>query len=129
MLGSAASFSTTSEMLVPISRVFSNAALASDSRVRSFPSQPKRKLSAALNIVGVFSGMLDPSRPTSWLFKLAPFVRRSWHDEQLRELSCDSRGSPNKRSPSLIFSGAHAVATGVRVQLRRQMVRVDSRGR
>src|SRR3981189_2606640 len=91
MLGSAASFSTTAELLVPMSWGFSSAALASDSRVRSFPSQPKRKLSAALNTVGVFSGMLDPSRPTSWLFKLAPFVRRSWHDEQLRELSCDSQ--------------------------------------
>src|SRR6266850_2122955 len=128
MLGSAASFSTTSEMLVPMSWGFSSAALASDSRVRSFPSQPKRKLSAALNIVGVFSRRLEPSMPTSWLFKLAPFVRRSWHDEQLRELSCDSRGSPNRRSPSLIFSGSIAGGSGMGVIGSSATVLFDSGG-
>src|SRR3979490_2521053 len=128
MLGSAASFSTTSEMLVPISWGFSNAALAYAPRGRSFPSQPKRKLSAALNIVGVFSGMLDPSRPTSWLFKLAPFVRRSWHDEQLRELPGHGRGSPNRRAPSLIFSGSIAGGSGMGVIGSSATVLFDSGG-
>src|SRR4051812_35160836 len=80
--------------------------LTSDSAVRSFPSQPNRKLSAALKTVSVLNGSSEPSRPMSRRLGLAPFVLRSWHDEQLRELSCDSRGSSNNRSPSLTFSGS-----------------------
>src|SRR2546430_12559511 len=53
MSGSAASFSASSDRLVAMIRELSSVALTSDSRVRSFPSQPKRKLSAALNRVGV----------------------------------------------------------------------------
>src|SRR5882762_205907 len=115
MSGSAASFSESSDMLLPMISGFSNAALTSDSTVRSFPSQPKRKLSAALNTVSVLSGRLDPSRPTSWLFVLAPFVPRSWQDVQLRELPRDSRGSPNRRSPSFIFLGSVSGGAGMGV--------------
>src|SRR5262245_57363652 len=84
--------------------------LTSDSAVRYFPSQPSRKLSAALNTVSVLSGSSEPSRPMSCRLGLAPFVLRSWHDEQLRELSRDRRGSPNNRSPSLTFSESIAGA-------------------
>ena len=87
---------------------FSSEDLTSDSAVRIFPSQPNRKLSAALKTVSVLSGSSAPSRPTSRRLGLAPFVLRSWHDEQLRELSCDRRGSSNNRSPSLTFSGSIA---------------------
>src|SRR4051812_47672461 len=80
--------------------------LMSDSAVRYFPSQPNRKLSAALKTVSVLSGSSEPSKPMSRRLGLAPFVLRSWHDEQLRELSCDRRGSSNNRSPSLTFSGS-----------------------
>jgi hypothetical protein len=80
--------------------------LMSDSALRYFPSQPNRKLSAALKTVSVFNGSSVPSGPTSRRLGLAPFVLRSWQDEQLRELSCDRRRSSNKRSPSLTFSGS-----------------------
>src|SRR3954467_12076204 len=80
--------------------------LMSDSAVRYFPSQPNRKLSAALKTVSVLSGSSEPSKPMSRRLGLAPFVLRSWHDEHLRELSCDRRGSSNNRSPSLTFSGS-----------------------
>src|SRR4051812_49612230 len=80
--------------------------LMSDSAVRYFPSQPNRKLSAALKTVSVLSGSSEPSNPMSRRLGLAPFVLRSWHDEQLRELSRDRRGSSNNRSPSLTFSGS-----------------------
>src|SRR5882672_10063603 len=113
MFGSAASFSASLEMLAPMIWGFSSEALVSDSSVRNLPSHPKRELSATLNMVRVLSGRLEPSRPTSWSFVGAPFVPRSWHDEQLRELSRDRRGSPNRLSPSLIFRGSIFCGAGM----------------
>ena len=54
---------------------------------RKFPSQFRRKLRAALKSVGVLSESGRPSGVTSWALALAPFVRVSWHDQQLRVLS------------------------------------------
>jgi hypothetical protein len=83
--------------------------------VRIFPSQPKRKLSEALKTVGVLSGRLEPSKPLSWLSLLAPFVLRSWHEAQLRELPRDRRGSANRRSPSLTFEASIGRGSGTGV--------------
>ena len=83
--------------------------------MRIFPSQPRRKLSAELNTVGVLSGRVVPSRPSSWLTLVAPLEPRSWHDEQLRELSRDRRGSPNSRSPSLTCMGSIGGSEGMGV--------------
>jgi hypothetical protein len=57
---------------------------------------------------------------------LAPFVLRSWHDEQLRELSCDRRGSSNNRSPSLTFSGS--IVGGLDMAVMGSSVPPDARG-
>src|SRR5260370_42166838 len=83
--------------------------------VRSFPSEPRRKLSVALKTVRVLNGRLEPSRPMSCRFVLAPLLPISWHDEQLRELSRDKRGSPNRRSPSLTFPGLIGGGSGMGV--------------
>jgi hypothetical protein len=78
--------------------------------------------------VGVLSGRLDPSSPMSCLFVLAPFVLRSWHDKQLRELSCDKRESPNSRSPSLVFRGSIGGGSGIGVIGSSAMMLPDSSG-
>ena len=50
---------------------------------RKLPSQFRRKFRPALKTVGVLSASGRPSGVTSWALALAPFVRISWHDEQL----------------------------------------------
>jgi hypothetical protein len=58
-----------------------------------------------------FRGFLRP-RETD---RLAPFVLRLWHEEQLRELPRDRRESPNKRSPSLTFKASIGRGSGTGV--------------
>src|SRR5262249_18961080 len=103
--GSSPSFSATSEGLLAMIFGLPSDDLTFKSAVRNFPSQPNRKLDGGLKTVSVLKGSSEPSRPMSRCLGLAPFVLRSWHDEQLRELSCDRRGSSNNLSPSLTFSG------------------------
>lgn len=74
MSGSALSFSAISTELLAMVRGLSSDALVSASMLRNFPSQPKRKLSAALKTVSVLSAIAAPSGPTSCCLGLAPFV-------------------------------------------------------
>jgi hypothetical protein len=92
-----------------------NDAIVSASSERNFPSQPKRKFNVALRMVGVLSGRFEPSSPSSCSLLPAPLMLRSWQDEQLRELSCERRGSLNRRSPSLAFNGSAATGSGIGV--------------
>src|SRR6266702_7576312 len=112
---SRSSFSAASARLLPMICGLTSDAVTSVSTERYLPSQPKRKLSAELKTVSVLSDSSAPSRPTSCRFVLAPFVPRSWHDEQLLELSTDKRASLNRRSPSLTFRGSIAGGAGMGV--------------
>src|ERR1700675_4167051 len=94
---------------------FRNPPSASRSRVRTLPSQVKRKFNAALNTVGVLNGSGDPLASRSRAFALAPFVLVSWHEPQLTVLSCDRRESWNSWSPSATRRGLSPAGTGIGV--------------
>jgi hypothetical protein len=94
---------------------FRNPPSASRSRVRTLPSQVKRKFNAALNTVGVLNGSSDPLAPRSRAFALAPFVPVSWHEPQLSVLSSDKRGSRNNCSPSATRRGSSRAGAGIGV--------------
>ena len=76
-----------------------------DSNVRYFPSQPRRKLSAALNTVVVLKLSATPSGAVSRERLLAPFAPTSWQVAQLRLSSRDSRVSEKSRAPRATRNG------------------------
>src|SRR5215469_17842381 len=102
-------------MLFPMRSAPSRLASACASSVRNLPSQPRRKLSAALKTVGVLKGTSDPSRALSRRFVSAPLVRMSWQDTQARDPSPDKRGSAKRRSPRASFNGSASGAGGIGV--------------
>src|SRR5258708_33275325 len=107
-------------------RGFCNEAAACASRVRNSPSQPSRKQSVELKIVGVFSERGDPSGAVSRTFLLAPLVPRSWQLEHLRVLPRDRRGSWNRRSPRATLSGTTAGGAGTQVTGSTAAAAIDS---
>src|SRR5258705_10849696 len=112
---SALILATASSALDPMIAGFRNPPSASRSRVRTLPSQVKRKFNAALNTVGVLNGSSDPLAPRSRAFAPAPFVLVSWHEPQLSVLSCDRRGSRNSCSPSATRRGSSPAGAGIGV--------------
>ena len=85
------------------------------SRVRKFPSQLRRKLSAALKTVGILNVITEPSRAVRSLLLSAPLLCMSWQDEQVSVPSCDRRGSAKSRSPRASFRGSAGGGRGTGV--------------